>query len=106
MLRDTAPGSPAASALRSGELDLAGSSALDTRSAKGLIGVSGLKVLDTRLTGREYVYFNMLKGPTANLAVRRAIQLAFDYSGSLKEIHRRWRGHCQRHRAFDTALSA
>ena len=29
----------------------------------------------------------MLKGPTANLAVRRAIQLAFDYSGSLKEIH-------------------
>jgi peptide/nickel transport system substrate-binding protein len=35
---------------------------------------------------QQYIYFNVTTGPTSNVKVRRALQMAFDYSGALKSI--------------------
>jgi peptide/nickel transport system substrate-binding protein len=35
---------------------------------------------------QQYIYFNVTQGPTSNVDVRRALQLAFDYSGALSKI--------------------
>ncbi len=35
---------------------------------------------------QQYIYFNVTTGPTSSVDVRRALQMAFDYSGALKKI--------------------
>lgn len=59
---------------------------LDYRSAQTLKGVDGINIVELAPFNQTYVFFNMVNGPTTDPAVRKAIQLAFDYEGALKGI--------------------
>ncbi len=38
------------------------------------------------IVNQQFIYFNTTQGPTSDVKVRQALQLAFDYSGALKGI--------------------
>jgi len=47
---------------------------------------SSVVVANLGTINQQYIYFNTTTGPTANVEVRRALQMAFDYKGALKKI--------------------
>ncbi|MCW2525499.1 MAG: putative D,D-dipeptide-binding periplasmic protein ddpA [Pseudonocardiales bacterium] len=47
---------------------------------------SNVKTSKLGVINQQYIYFNTTTGPTANVDVRRALQMAFDYDGALKSI--------------------
>jgi peptide/nickel transport system substrate-binding protein len=50
------------------------------------LGGSSVKTSKLGVINQQYIYFNTTTGPTANVDVRRALQMAFDYDGALKSI--------------------
>ncbi|OKI51498.1 ABC transporter substrate-binding protein [Micromonospora sp. CB01531] len=75
--------------LLDGSIDVAfGLNAADAESLKG----TKAKVDSLTAPSSDYIYLNSQYGPTANPAVREALQLAFDYQGALQNIRR---GHGQ-----------
>jgi peptide/nickel transport system substrate-binding protein len=67
--------------LVAGNVDIGDINATDVSSAKS----AGLNVVESGTAG-AYVYFNDSQGPTANVAVRKAITLAYDYTGGLAKF--------------------
>ncbi|GAA1850340.1 ABC transporter substrate-binding protein [Pseudonocardia ailaonensis] len=70
--------------LKAGNLDIA--LALQSPDAAALNGVNGVSVADLKVPNGAYMFMNTSSGPTANVAVRKALQLAYDYSGGLDQI--------------------
>lgn len=58
---------------------------LSVADQKSLAG-SSVKTASLGVINQQYIYFNTTTGPTANVNVRRALQMAFDYDGALKSI--------------------
>lgn len=73
-----------ASELKTGQINVALD--LQTADADSLSGVSGVSVSWLPSPNTAYIYMNTKIGVTANPTVRRALQLAYDYSGGLKVI--------------------
>jgi peptide/nickel transport system substrate-binding protein len=69
--------------IESGDIDVA--LGLTPQDAAAVTGKQGIKVA-TFTNNETYVFFNTSEGPTANPAVRKAVQLAYDYSGDIKDI--------------------
>lgn len=70
-------------ALLAGDITYANN--LSQSDANSLSGAS-VKEANLPVINQQYVYFNTTTGPTANVLVRRALQMAFDYQGALKKI--------------------
>ncbi|MCF7552729.1 ABC transporter substrate-binding protein [Pseudonocardia sp. WMMC193] len=70
--------------LKAGNLDIA--LALQSPDAAALAGADGVTVADLKVPNGAYMFMNTANGPTANVAVRKALQLAYDYSGGLDQI--------------------
>lgn len=71
--------------LLDGSIDVAyGLTAGDADALKG----SKVTVASLTSPSSDYVYLNSKNGPTANPAVRQALELAFDYQGALKNIRK------------------
>ncbi|MGW5641345.1 ABC transporter substrate-binding protein [Saccharopolyspora sp. NPDC003752] len=68
--------------LRAGNLDVA--TTLTATDAATLDGIDGVTVRTSPTNLESVVVFNMVDGPTTNPAVRKAIQLAYDYQGALR----------------------
>lgn len=71
--------------LRAGNLDV--TSDMSAQDAQALDGAPGVSILQVPVRTQEMIYFNMVTGPTTNPAVRKAVRLAFDYSGAMEKIH-------------------
>jgi peptide/nickel transport system substrate-binding protein len=71
--------------LRAGNLDV--TSDMSAQDAQALDGAPGVKMLQVPVRTTEMIYFNMVKGPTTDPAVRKAVRLAFDYTGAMEKIH-------------------
>jgi peptide/nickel transport system substrate-binding protein len=71
--------------LKAGNVDV--TAALAPVDVKALDGADGIKILKNKDRSIEYVAFNMVTGPTTNPAVRKAIQLAYDYNGAMEKIY-------------------
>jgi peptide/nickel transport system substrate-binding protein len=70
--------------LKSGDLDIALN--LQTADAKGIEKANGVTVDWVSVPNAAYIFMNTAYGPTANPVVRKAMQLAYNYSGGLNEI--------------------
>ncbi len=71
--------------LLAGNLDV--TSDMSAQDAKALEGAPGVQILQAPFGSTELIYFNMVKGPTTDPAVRKAVRLAFDYAGAMEKIH-------------------
>lgn len=71
-------------ALQNGSVDIA--YGLTAPDADALKNDANLKVVGLTSPASDYVYLNVQHGPTANLAVREALQLAWDYKGGVDKI--------------------
>ncbi|MGE3912292.1 MAG: ABC transporter substrate-binding protein [Chloroflexota bacterium] len=71
--------------LKAGNVDV--TSSLGPLDIKQLEGANGVKILKNKDRSIEYVAFNMVSGETTNPAVRKAIQLAYDYNGAMAKIY-------------------
>ena len=70
--------------LKAGNINYANN--LTVADKQSLTGDSGVKTDNLKLINQQYVYFNTTTGPTANVQVRRALQMVFDYEGALKSV--------------------
>lgn len=70
--------------LKAGNVDIA--LALQAPDAKALDGAAGVTVANLNVPNGAYIFMNTSAGPTANVAVRKALRLAYDYSGGLAQI--------------------
>ncbi|WP_394525502.1 ABC transporter substrate-binding protein [Paenarthrobacter nicotinovorans] len=70
--------------LRAGNIDIA--LYLNSRDAEELKNTAGITTGSLPQALQTYVFFNTTTGPTADVRVRRAIELAYDYSGGLQGI--------------------
>ncbi|WP_245006119.1 MULTISPECIES: ABC transporter substrate-binding protein [Rhodococcus] len=70
--------------LRAGNIDV--SFGLSSIDAKAVAGADGITVENRPVNLQANIFFNVVNGPTANKAVRQAVQLAYDYSGGLETI--------------------
>lgn len=70
--------------LKAGNLDIA--LTLQAADATALEKVSTVKVDYLKVPNAAYIFMNVAQGPTANLTVRKALQLAYNYSAGLKQI--------------------
>lgn len=68
-----------------GNVDIANS--ITDRDFLALRDQPGLGVSNGAKTTIDGIYFNTRTGPTADVRVRQAISLAYDYQGALKAIH-------------------
>jgi peptide/nickel transport system substrate-binding protein len=69
--------------LKAGNVDIAwGLSANDAQAVQG----NGIQVAYLKTAGQTQVVFNTQTGPTANPAVRQAVQDGFDYTGGLSKL--------------------
>jgi peptide/nickel transport system substrate-binding protein len=69
--------------LKAGDINYANNlSESDAEAVKS----SSVKTANLGVINQQYIYFNVTQGPTANVKVRRALQMAFDYKGALKAI--------------------
>ncbi|TAM66017.1 MAG: ABC transporter substrate-binding protein [Microbacteriaceae bacterium] len=59
---------------------------IDTTSAATLKGQRGITLKKLRDGAQVYIYFNTSQGPTSNIAVRKAVRLAYDYNAGLEKI--------------------
>ena len=71
--------------LLAGNLDV--TTRISPQDASQLQNAPGVVLLPSRDRDQAYVFFNMISGPTTNPAVRKAIQLAFDYNGAIDKIY-------------------
>ncbi len=71
--------------LRAGNVDL--TSNIQPQDATALQGAPGVSILKSLTRSQEYIFFNMVSGPTTNPAVRKAVQLAYDYAGAIQKIY-------------------
>lgn len=70
--------------LKSGDVDIALN--LQTADAKELKGAPNVKVDWVSVPNAAYIFMNTKYGATANPAVRRALQQAYNYQGALNQI--------------------
>ncbi|WP_009478812.1 ABC transporter substrate-binding protein [Rhodococcus sp. JVH1] len=70
--------------LKAGNIDV--SFGLTNADAEALDGFSSVTVQSQPVNLQANIFFNVMNGPTANKAVRQAIQLAYDYTGGLATI--------------------
>jgi peptide/nickel transport system substrate-binding protein len=73
-----------AAEVKSGDIDIALS--LQSADAQSLKGASGVTTANLAVPNGAYIFMNTQTGPTANVAVRKALRLAYDYSGGLSTI--------------------
>jgi peptide/nickel transport system substrate-binding protein len=73
-----------AAELRSGGVDV--SFGMSTADGRALDGADGVTVEDQSVNMQANIFFNVTAGATANPAVRRAVQYAYDYAGGLESI--------------------
>jgi peptide/nickel transport system substrate-binding protein len=73
-----------AAEVKSGGVDIALS--LQSADAVALKGASGVQTANLAVPNGAYIFMNTQTGPTANLAVRKALRLAYDYADGLKTI--------------------
>ncbi len=59
---------------------------LSVADKQSLEGTSGIKTDNLPLLNQQYIQFNTTTGPTADVRVRRALQMAFDYQAALDSI--------------------
>jgi peptide/nickel transport system substrate-binding protein len=71
--------------LRAGNVDV--TAQLSPQDVSSLQGAPGVNILTSKDRVQAYVFFNMVAGPTTNPAVRKAIQLAYDYNGAINKIY-------------------
>jgi peptide/nickel transport system substrate-binding protein len=71
--------------LKAGNLDLTAN--LSAQDIQALQGVPGVSVLMDKARTQSYIFFNMVSGPTTNPAVRKAVQLAYDYNGAIEKLY-------------------
>src|SRR5699024_168164 len=64
--------------IAAGSIDISGYG-LDYRSTQMLTDVEDVEVFELAPFNQSYIFFNMVGGPTTELEVRQAIELAIDY---------------------------
>ena len=72
-------------ALKTGEIDVAND--LRDEGIQSVMNDDSLTMVQIPGMGVSYIYFNMKKGPTADIKVRQALQMAFDRESVCKALY-------------------